>query len=66
MYPALRLPPTGKLTQRTSAAAYVCTITTGRNFIIARNTKRQFLVDTGSDLSVYPRKLVRRRMERGD
>jgi hypothetical protein len=54
MYPALRLPPTGKLTQRTSAAAHVCTTTTCRLFMTDRLTRRQFLIDTGSDLCVYP------------
>jgi hypothetical protein len=66
MCPTLSLPPTGKLTQRTSAAVHVCTITTGRLFITDRNTKRQFLVDTGSDLCVYPCRLIPRHMERVD
>jgi cleavage and polyadenylation specificity factor subunit 1 len=64
MYPALRLPPTGKLTRRISAAAHVCTTTRGRLFVTDRRTKLQFLVDTGSDLCVYPRRLVPRRGER--
>jgi hypothetical protein len=36
----------------------------GRLFITDRSSKRQFLVDTGSDLCVYPRRLVPRRKER--
>jgi hypothetical protein len=64
MYPALRLPSTGILTWRTSAAAHVCTTTTGRLFVTDRLTKRQFLVDTGSDLCVYPRRLVPRLRKR--
>ncbi|PNF27361.1 hypothetical protein B7P43_G02438 [Cryptotermes secundus] len=63
LYSALLLPPAGKLTQRTSSAAHVCG-TTGRLFIADRVSKRQFLVDTGSDHCVYPRRLVHRRMER--
>ncbi|XP_023713480.1 uncharacterized protein LOC111867671 [Cryptotermes secundus] len=63
MYSTLLIPPAGKLTQQTSSAAHVCA-TTGRLFITDRVNKRQFLVDTGSDISVYPRRLVHRRMER--
>jgi hypothetical protein len=33
-------------------------------FIMERLSKRQFLVDTGSDLCVYPRRLIPRRSER--
>jgi hypothetical protein len=47
-----------KPTQQTSPAAHVCSTTTGRS------TKRQFLVDTRSDLCVYPRRLIPRRRER--
>jgi cleavage and polyadenylation specificity factor subunit 1 len=64
MYSALRLSPTGKLKQQTSKVSRVCTTTTGRLFITDKTTKRQFLVDTGSDLCVYPRRLVPRRRER--
>jgi hypothetical protein len=52
-----------KLTQQTSPAAHVC-FTTGRLFIMDRSSKRQFPVDTGSDLCVYRRRLVPRRKER--
>jgi hypothetical protein len=53
-------------TQQTLPTAQVCTTSTGRLFITDRSTKRQYLVDTGSDLCVYPRRLVPRRMERVD
>ncbi|XP_023713819.1 uncharacterized protein LOC111867851 [Cryptotermes secundus] len=46
--------PAGKLTQRTSSAADVYATITGRLFIKDRVSKRQFLVDTGTDLCVYP------------
>jgi hypothetical protein len=36
---------------------------TGRLFIMGRISKRRFLVDTGSDLCVYPRRLIPRRRE---
>lgn len=35
--------------------------TTGRLFVTDRNTKTQFLVDTGSDLCVFPRSQLRER-----
>jgi hypothetical protein len=53
-----------KLPQRTSTAAHVCATTTDRLFITDRISKRQFLIDTGSDLCVYPRRLIPRRKER--
>jgi hypothetical protein len=53
-----------KLTQRTSTVAYVCTPTNDRLFITDRISKRRFLIDVGSDLCVYPRKLIPRRRER--
>jgi hypothetical protein len=64
MYPALRLPPAGKLTQRISTATRVCNTTTVRLFIPDESSKRHFLVYTGSDLCVYPCRLVPRRTER--
>jgi cleavage and polyadenylation specificity factor subunit 1 len=47
-----------------SAAANVCTTHTGRIFIIDKTSKFRFLIDTGSDLCVFPRKLVPQRRER--
>jgi hypothetical protein len=64
MYPAIRLPPAGKLTQKTSTAARVCTTTTGRLFITDEISKRRFLGDTGYDHCVHPSRLVPRRKER--
>jgi hypothetical protein len=52
-----------KPTQQTPPAAHVCSTTTGRLFITDRSSKRQFLADKGSDLCVYPRRLVPRRKE---
>jgi hypothetical protein len=63
MYSALGIPPAGKLTQRTSTAVHVCATTTGRLFIMDRISKWQFLVDTGSYICVYPRRLIPRRKE---
>jgi hypothetical protein len=40
------------LPQRTSTAANICATTTDRLFITDRISKRQFLIDTGSDLCV--------------
>jgi hypothetical protein len=45
-------------------AAHVCTPNNGRLFITDRTSKRRFLVDTGSDLCVYPRKLIPQPRER--
>jgi hypothetical protein len=45
-------------------AAYVSTTATGRLFITDKSTKQQILIDTGSDLCVFPCKLTPQRMER--
>jgi hypothetical protein len=66
VYATLHKPPAGKLTQQTPPAANVCSTTTGRLFIKDQSSKRQFLVDTGSDLCVYPRRLVPRHKERAN
>jgi hypothetical protein len=63
MHPTL-LPPAGKLHQRTLTAANVCTTSSGRLFITDRISKQRYLVDTGSDLCVFPSKLLPGRMER--
>jgi hypothetical protein len=52
-----------KSSQRTPPVAHVCSTTTGRLVIKDRSSKRQFLVDTRSDLCVYPRRFVPRRNE---
>jgi len=61
-----RLPPAGKLHQRMLTAANVCTTSSGRLFISDRITKQRYLVDTGSDLCVFPHKLLPGRQERTD
>jgi hypothetical protein len=47
-----------------SVAANVCTRATGRLFITDKSTKQRFLIDTGSDLCAYPRKLIPQRRKR--
>ena len=49
-----------------STAVIACTISPGRLFITDRLTKQQYLVDTGSDLCVFPRKLLPGRRERSE
>jgi hypothetical protein len=63
VYIALHVLPTGKLTQQTSPAVHVCTITTGRLFVTDISSKRRFLVDTDPHLCVYPRRLIPRGKE---
>jgi hypothetical protein len=58
------LPPARKPQQQTSPAAEACTTSTGRLFITDGTSKHRFLLDTGSDLCVFPRKLVPGRKER--
>jgi len=47
-------------------AANVCTTSSGRLFVIDRYSKQRYLVDTGSDLCVFPRKLLLGRREHTD
>jgi hypothetical protein len=47
-------------------AANVCTTTSGRLFVKDRVHKQRYLVETGSDLCVFPRKVLPRRRERTD
>lgn len=49
----------GKLDGQAVNAASVCPISPGRLFLMDRKTKLHYLIDTGSDLCVYPRSLVR-------
>jgi hypothetical protein len=53
-----------KLTLQTPAAGSVCTAATDRLFVTDKNSKRRFLIDTGSDLCVYPRKFIPQRRSR--
>jgi cleavage and polyadenylation specificity factor subunit 1 len=59
-------PPAGKLRQQSLRAANVCTTPSGRLFVTDRVRKQRYLVDTGSDLCVFPRKLLPARRERTD
>jgi hypothetical protein len=47
-----------KLEQQSSAVAHINTTATGRLFITDKVSKRRFQIDTGSDLFVFPRKLI--------
>ena len=46
--------------------ANVCTTSSGRLFVMDRNTKQRYLVDTGSDLCVFPTRLLPKSRERTD
>ena len=58
--------PAGKLHQQSLRAANVCSTNSGRLFITDRVHKQGYLVDTGSYLCVFPRKLLPGRRERTD
>jgi hypothetical protein len=45
-------------TQQTSPAAHVRPTMMGCLFVTDRHSKRQFLIDTGSNLCLYLRKLI--------
>lgn len=49
----------GKLHEQPEIAAYDCSSSTGRLFITDRISKMLFLIDTGSDLCVFPRSAVK-------
>jgi hypothetical protein len=53
-----------KLEQQTSTAAPDSTTASGRLFVTDKSSKRRFLIDTGSDLCVFPRKLIPQRRTR--
>jgi hypothetical protein len=61
LFLALHLQPARKLERQTSAAAHVCTTNSGRLFITDKVSKCRFLIDTGSDLCVFPLKLISQR-----
>jgi hypothetical protein len=65
MREALRLQG-GKLHGHSLMATGDCPGPTGRLFITDRHSKIQFLVDTGSDLCVYPRSMLRDRRARAN
>ena len=58
MYAALHVAD-GKLKRQPELAAYDCPSKSGRLFITDRHSKMLFLVDTGSDLCVYPRSAIK-------
>jgi hypothetical protein len=58
MHTSLFLPASGKQPKQALMAANACSTPAGRLFITDRETKLRFLVDTGSDLCVFRRKLV--------
>jgi hypothetical protein len=62
--PALHLQPARKLERQTSAAAHICATNSGRLFITDKVSKCRFLIDTGSDLCVFSRKLIPQRRTR--
>jgi hypothetical protein len=64
VYTTVLLPPAGKRQQQALIAADACSTPPGRLFIIDRVSNLRFLVDTGSDLCVFPRRLVPGRRER--
>jgi hypothetical protein len=57
LLPAERLPPAGKLHQQ-KLTANICTTSSSHLFIMDCISKEQYLVDTGSDLCVFPCKLL--------
>ena len=61
-----RLLPAGKLHGRALTAANVCTTSSGRLFVMDSNLKQRYLVDTGSDLCIFPHRLLPGRREHTD
>lgn len=55
----MQLQVIGKLPGRSQVAANDCPSSSGRLFVTDRVSKMQFLVDTGSDLCVFPRSAVK-------
>ena len=56
MSTTLQLPQIGKLKRRRTAATCACHNKKGRLFITDKNTKQVFLIDTGADISLIPRR----------
>ncbi|XP_063370343.1 uncharacterized protein LOC134658621 [Cydia amplana] len=56
----------GKHSGQAIVAENVCPISSGRLFMTDRTTKTQYLIDTGSDLCVFPRLLVNERRKKTD
>jgi hypothetical protein len=58
MYTTVLLPPAGKRQRQALMAADACSAPSGRLFITNPVSKLRFLIDTGSDVCVVPRRLV--------
>lgn len=58
MHPTVYIQEVGKLPRQPLVAVNDCLATTSRLFITDRKTKVQYLIDTGSDLCVFPRSAV--------
>jgi hypothetical protein len=58
VYTTVLLQPAGKRQQQPSMATDACSTSPGRQFTIDRDSNLRFLVDTGSNLCVFPRRLV--------
>lgn len=61
LHQALRLPQVGKLHWQSLMAADDCLASSSRLFVTDRSSGTQFLVDTGSDLCVFPHTALRER-----
>lgn len=59
MHQAVQLSRVGKLRRQPKVEANDCHNTSGRLFVVDQHSKLQFLVDTGSDLCVFPRTAVK-------
>jgi len=59
-------PPAGKLHRRTLMTANVYTTSSSRLFVTDRYSKQRYLVDTGSNLCIFPCKLLPGHTERTD
>jgi hypothetical protein len=64
VYTTVLLPPAGKRQQQALMAANACSTPPSRLFIIEQVSNLRFLVDTASDLCVFPRRLVPGRRQR--
>lgn len=64
MHYTVFLRETGKPEQQPLVAANGCPINPARLFVADKTTKYRFLIDTGSDVCVFPRKLIPNRKDR--
>ena len=63
MHYPLFLRETGKLEQQPLVAENGCPINPARFFVADKITKYRFLINTGSDVCVFPRKLIPNRKD---